>query len=226
MVWTLLAPPHDGGVPYLSPSVHYIVPGNQLAPFFRDDAGHFPEEPALDVLDVLDVLALHQGLDVWIVVPASASEIDFVAADVNIFAGKQGEDLIQHVVDEPIDLVAAHVECKQGVRILWIQSPHQPGVCPASRRGVSRHVEFRNYFDMALGGVGHYLPYLLLGIELRRSLGVRVATRRSDRRKFGIFLYLDPPAWCVREMPVELVQLVISHKVQGLQDIFLSEKMP
>ena len=100
---------------------------------------------------------------------------------------------------------------------------------------MSGEVNLGNDRDSEVGGIVHDVLDLVLGIIAAVAYSVVgpevLANHRSvavgtDLGQLGIFLYLDPPALVVGDVPVHAVELVDSHDVEILLDFLDGEEMP
>src|SRR5665213_1360627 len=91
------------------------------------------------------------------------------------------------------------------------------------------HFNFGNYIDVPVCCIFNYLAYLVLRIKaavrrivvlLRSTVVVITDHRLRALTAYGsqtrIFFYFDAPALIVSQMPVEIIQLIVSHQVDGL----------
>ena len=98
---------------------------------------------------------------------------------------------------------------------------------------MARKVDLRDNLDIARCRIGYNLANLLLSVETtillvpltQRGRKLRVATTKTaNLSKLRVRLNLDTPTLTIREVPVELVNLVVSDIVDIAQHILLGHK--
>ena len=108
------------------------------------------------------------------------------------------------------------------------------GIVRCQRLGVSRKIDFGNDLDVALRSIGDDFPDVVLGIEtaiaffpgiIGRHQHFVTAAPGTFLRQFGILLDLDPPAVVIDQMPVELVDLMVSQPIEMAEDIGLVKEV-
>ena len=77
---------------------------------------------------------------------------------------------------------------------------------------MSRHVDLGHYSDAAFLGVGNHLADFVVGVELALVATFPLVLGIIELR---IGLALDAPSGMVGEVPMEVVQLVEAHQIQG-----------
>src|ERR1700761_2293022 len=105
--------------------------------------------------------------------------------------------------------------------------------------GVTGHFNFRYDIDITVGSILYNFTYLILCIitaigrivKLLWSAVVVITDHRLRALaaylcKLWIFFDLDAPALVVGQVPVKIIQFVISHHVDGFFDKLDREKMP
>ena len=153
-----------------------------------------------------------------------------VAADVDVLRREQVDDFVQHIADELHSAVVAHA------KHLVAYAPLRPHVVRTARAAqmrigsqcgahVSRHINFGNHLDVALGSVANHVAHLLLGVEsaVRHAVPfARIATddglcaHRTHLGEARIFLDFDAPTLVVGQVPVEGVHIVQCQHIDEL----------
>ena len=164
-----------------------------------------------------------------------------VAADVDVLAREEVHDLGEDVLQErerrllgAVDIVVhapvrAHLERPGRARQLRVGGQR--------RLGVARHLDLGDDGHVALLRVRHDIPDLVLrieaavrlpvtheGIEVLGDLSLR--TLRADLGELGVPLDLDAPPLVVREVPVEVADLVAGQQVDVALHEVRAEEVP
>ncbi len=170
----------------------------------------------------------------------------FVAADMNVFTGKQFDHLIQNIFEKFEGLLVSGTE---NIHIgpvsagLHIKRPAGAGELRIGRQhlaGMAGHFNLGNNGDITVGCVGHDLPDVFLCIittigsllaRLRRralipGLMFTVHTPGSDFGQFWVLINFDAPAVVVGQVPVKYVHFVQGNQIDVALDKFLREEMP
>ena len=157
-------------------------------------------------------------------------ESRLVAADMDYARGEELRHLVQHVVQEGLDLgVGQLVEVAPDAAALTARRRPQPRIGRNRSRRMRRHLYLGHDRYAARGGVTHHLGDLLLrivaaavGIEavplLGRNVGMREVALGADLGQQRVFAYLDAPPGIVDQMPMKDVHLQPRHLVQQALD--------
>ena len=163
----------------------------------------------------------------------------FVAADMNVFRGKEFHDLGQDILCE--------AQCG---RIAYAKLTGRIGPSRAAEFGITykylirvcRKLDLWNHIDMSPGSIANDLPNILLrivtAVSTRRPFRqiltvatipplppIRFGAEGRFRSKFRIFVYLDTPSSGIRQMHMQGVQLVKRHHIQQFHHFLFGEEM-
>src|SRR5690606_17674330 len=136
-----------------------------------------------------------------------------VPADVQVRSGRQFRDLTDDVVHELVgdllvDAQGAVADLDVGARWRGDAVAVQFRVRGQRGVGVSRHVDLRDDGDVPLGGVGDDVAVVVLG-EVTAAHTVDTGARSTAHGgEFGPAFDLDAPALVVRQVDVQVVDLV------------------
>ena len=196
-----------------------LLPADNRFAFLLHHICHHVGEISLQVGRLFQSLAPQHRLALRTFLPTVVDRL--VAADVDVFGGKERHGFFKHVGEELIGTFLAHAEQVAADEVLvghfvLLARAAEPGI---SRHG-GEHVRGKLYLGDNLhvtgGGVGNYLLDFLLRVETAETLFV-LACPRAHFREAGIFLDFEPPAGVVDEVELKLVHLIHRHHV----DVFL-----
>ena len=163
-----------------------------------------------------------------------------VAPDVDVLAGEERQDLVQHafqksehrIVAGAVDVVehapaGGYGLLNAGAAQLWIGCE--------GRTGVAGEFNFWNHRDVARSRVGHDFTHLVLGVEsaVARAVKALIAVGTdlrgiapgSDLGEARVALDFDAPALVLGEVPVKAVHFVLRHQVEVALDEFNVKKV-
>ena len=163
----------------------------------------------------------------------------FVAADMNVFRGKEFHDLGQDILCE--------AQCG---RIAYAKLTGRIGPSRAAEFGITykylirvcRKLDLWNHIDMSPGSIANDLPNILLRIVTAvcsRSIFRNVMfvaeippfepfdlhAMGAEFGKQGVFVDLYSPASIIAEMEMEFIELVVRHLVQNLEYLLFGEEV-
>ena len=240
-------PAVDGGTGVLDELRVGAVSGNGLVP--HGDAlaergqvvGYDFGEAALQLVVARHAFGLVQGLALGVVLPGRGGRL--VTADVEHLAGEQRCDFRKDVLGELNGALVGHVEHvgadtaggPHAVRAAGVTA--ELGIGSHGGSQVAGHLDLGHNGDVERLGVGHHVLDFLLRVEVGSVLLVgpvlavlevgvpRVAARGGHGGQFGVLLHLDAPALVVRQVPVEMVHLVVGHQAEHLLDFIDREEV-
>jgi len=158
--------------------------------------------------------------------------ICLISSNMNIFTWEQFHHLLQYAFTKTKCFLFSNTKLIAIQIIFAIAS--QPGVSAKHISAMSRHIYFRNHFDMAHRCIMHNLPNIFFRII--SAICIRVALRTKDImqappviqifcrtisghvREVRIFIYLYSPSARIYEMEMENIDLIISKHIQHLED--------
>ena len=196
-----------------------LFPADNRFAFLLHHICHHVCEIALQVGGLFQSLAPQNRLALRTFLPTVVDRL--VAADVDVFGGKERHGFFKHVGEELVRTFLAHAEQVAADEVLvghfvLLARAAEPGI---GRHG-GEHVGGKLYFGDNLhaphGGVGNHFLNLLLRVETAEALFV-LACPRAHFREAGIFLDFEAPARVVDEVELEFVHLIHRHHV----DVFL-----
>ena len=222
-----LAPPAHHGSPGRQAALDNLVPAEQPPAVPAEERVHLSDEPAMQLGLVLGAQLFFQCIHFLAFRPMA--RIRFVAADVNIPAGKQLHHLGQDVLHEGDGFRPRRQDPLVGAPPgLRLQRAELVGIQPDPRIGDNRRPRMRGHLDLrhnrhvALRGVSNEMTDLVLGIKSAGPPAAGLAFRlllpkgrkihpRSRLRQLRVFLDLDAPALVVGEMNLQPVEFVQGH---------------
>ena len=142
---------------------------------------------------------------------------------MDIRGREQGCNFGQYVTEKLVSLFLC------GIKRKIFPTPFTAGrdfrIRTTRRTGMSRHVDFRNHHDVAIGSIPDHFTNLLLRIELRCSGRIFPYAPCTDRGQFRITFDLDTPTRLVGQMPMKDVQFQFGHPVKHLKHFLFTEEM-
>ena len=216
------APRHDRGGGGQA-ALQDLVPADQAAALGLKVGAELFDHPALQRVFGLDAQRLHLRLHLGAAFPLILDRL--VAAEVDIGAGEDRHQLVEHVLDEGDALRPRIEQIGHDAPIVADQRPvaedAELRIGGDERIGVAGQVDLRHDGDAAHAGIGDQLLQLRLGVEAADAIlfGRLRATRpgrqapAADAGELGVFLDLDAPALIVRQMEVQRVELYARHLV-------------
>ena len=188
-------------------------------------------------MHILHPLRLHAGGTVNTTAPVLHHRL--VAADMDILRGEQIHHLIQHGLQKAESLFPPGAEVpreRQGLTVGGFAG--HAGVGAVDLHAVAGHLYLRDYVYAALRRIGHYLPYVILGIpapvrvrhilagkRIAPFLPVEVALAYAPSGLVGelrICIYAYAPASRVGQMQMQHVQFEQRHEVHLLEKELLA----
>ena len=118
--------------------------------------------------------------------------------------------------------------------MLLVGRTAQFGISGKGSLEVAGHVDFGDYLDETLTGVGNNLANVVLRVESAIVLAVRLGslpgkdatvTPSPHLGQAGIFLNLNAPSLVLGQVPVETVELIGAHDVKDVFHRLLAEEM-
>src|SRR6185437_9317924 len=219
------APAHDGGVGG-DASFEDLVPADDAFALRVEIFFDALDEVALKLIFGLQAELFHTRLAFRVVFPAFLGA--FVTADMDVFAGKEGHDLVEDVFEEFENAVVAGAknvieDAKGLLDMIGTARAAKPGIGRQSGGGMTRHFDLGDDGDIPVGGIFHDFFDLVLGV-VTAVFGAVIArpgemaddgsaAPRAHLRQSWIFLYLDAPALVIGQMPVEVVHFMEGDKV-------------
>ena len=216
------APRHDRGGGGQA-AFQDLVPADQAAALGLEVGAELFDHPALQGVFGLDAQRLHLRLHLGAAFPLVLDR--FVAAEVDVSAGEDRHQLVEHVLDEGDALRPRIEQIGHDAPIVADQRPvaedAELRIGGDERVGVAGQVDLRHDGDAADAGIGDQFLQLCLGVEaadavlLGRlgSAGPRRQPPAADAGELGVFLDFDTPALIVRQVEVERVELHARHLV-------------
>lgn len=223
----------------------HLVPCNRPTASRGEELRKAMRHARLQRADIRKAELLHERLTLRTLLPAVRRA--FVAPDVDVRGWEQRTDLVQDILDEPHALLICRAEAfvlraRQRERApegrIARATTGELGMGGEKRPQVRRHVELGNDLDVARLGVGENLLHVLLRVVIRpirlaRHARIRERAAMAHRIRPDSPLLMDlrmppefkPPAFVIRQMPMEDVHLDAAHQVDVALDRLLAEEM-
>ena len=239
-------PTQDNDIFRQKTTVSQFIPANHFTAFAAYILAHPLHEVTLQILFIGQFLFFHPCLTQRAFPPISLA--GFIASDMNIPGREQGHNLVHHILKESVDAVVSGtidnfgVPSSQTGKHSDILLHHRTGKMRIGRQcriTVCRHINFRHYFYLAFGCIGHHFLYIFLCIEASyrgRFSGFRITPGRERQsctihppgtyfRQTGIFFDFHTPAVIICQMKVKRVYFQHRHTVDDSQYILFRNKV-
>ena len=215
--------------PLVNVLAHDVVPPDHRASFAVYERGDPVGKQHLHFAIIVEILFFHEAADVAVGFPRFG--VDFVSAYVYVATWKQIENFVENILYELYYTLVGHVEYSpRGVEICGhgrgCFQGTELGIGGYGRRGVSRHFDFGDDFNVPFGRKVYNFPYVFLGIVTAMNVGIVEGTVPTSYLgavpicsylgESRIFFDFDTPPLIVGEMPVEFIHFQIGHLFQKL----------
>ena len=196
-----------------------LFPADNRFAFLLHHICHHVGEIALQVGRLFQSLAPQHRLALRAFLPTVVDRL--VAADVDVFGGKERHGFFKHVGEELVRTFLAHAEQVAADEVLvghfvLLARAAEPRIGRHGGEHVGRKLDFGDNLHASHGGVGNHFLNLLLRVETAEALFV-LASPRAHFREARIFLDFEAPARVVNKVKLEFVHLIHRHHV----DVFL-----
>ena len=218
----LILPGHKGRI-WRDSALKHLVPTDQATTIVSKELLHCTEKIAMKLVEVRKALFFQKSLTVRTILPISRPI--FITSEVDVFRREDFHHLCKDILQNLDGALFSNTHfCYRSTRIR--------GTCQLRKRSnggqsVTRHLNFRNYRNVTLFGIGHKFPHIIFRVVSAISPCCTLTNEFASGvielfpsiahspcailGKIRIFLYLDSPSLVISQMQMQSVELQCSH---------------